>query len=73
MRREEFEQMSAQQVRVRARNEGQVRRGKPLYFERPWTQVLDEMDDAHARTVGALDAARVDTLHRSVSPPAAGG
>ena len=59
--------MSAQQVRHLARAEGSVQRGKPLYFERPWQRVLDEMDDAGVRTVGALNAARVRTLYEGVS------
>jgi len=59
--------MSAQQVRHLARAEGGVQRGKPLYFERPWRRVLDEMDDAEVRTVGALNAARVRTLYEGVA------
>ena len=67
MRRADFEQMSAQQVRLLARGEGSVQRGKPLYFERPWQQVLDEMEDAGVGTVGALNAARVRTLFQGLS------
>lgn len=67
MRREDFELMTAQQVRLHARGEGTVQRGKPLYFQRPWQQILDEMDDAGARTVGELNAARVRTLYEAVS------
>ena len=67
MRREEFERMSAQEVRRRASNEGGVQRGKGLYFQRPWQQVLDEMEDAGVRTVGGLNAARVRTLYEGVS------
>jgi hypothetical protein len=58
--------MSAQQVRHLARAEGGVQRGKALYFERPWQQVLDEMEDAGVRTVGGLNAARVRTLYEGI-------
>ena len=67
MQREDFERMSSEQVRAHARDEGQVQRGKPLYFERPWQQVLDEMDDAEVGTVGGLNAARIRTLYEGVS------
>jgi hypothetical protein len=65
--RDEFERMTAQQIRVHARGEGQVQRGKALYFGRPWQQILDEMEDADVRTVGELNAARVRTLYEAVS------
>ncbi len=66
MRQAEFELMTSQQVRMHTRGEGAVQRGKPLYYERPWQQVLDEMTDAGARTVGELNAARVRTLYETV-------
>lgn len=59
--------MSAQQVPTMASAEGGVQRGKPLYFERPWRHVLDGMEDARVRTVGALNDARVRTLYEGVS------
>ena len=59
--------MTAQQVRIQARGEGGVQRGKSLYFERPWQQILDEMEDAGARSIGELNAARVRTLYEAVS------
>jgi hypothetical protein len=59
--------MSAQQVRLHARGEGQVQRGKALYFGRPWQQVLDELEDAGVRTVGELNDARVRTLYEGIS------
>jgi hypothetical protein len=65
--REEFVSMNVKQVLIRARNEGPVQRGKPLYFNRPWTQLLNEMEDAEAKTVGALAARRIDALHDSVN------
>ncbi len=67
MDRKEFERMTAQQVRRNASGEGKVQRGKSLYFERPWQQILDEMDDANVRTVGELDPARVRSLYEAVS------
>ena len=67
MQREEFERMTAHQVRLNARGEGKVQRGKSLYFERPWQQILDEMEDADVRTVGELNAARIRTLYEAVS------
>lgn len=67
MRREDFERMNAEQVRRLARAEGGVQRGKALYFQRPWQQVLDEMEEAEARTVGALNATRVRTLYEGIS------
>ncbi len=67
MQRKEFERMTAQQVRRNASSEGNVQRGKPLYFERPWQQILDAMEDANARTVGELNAARIRTLYEAIS------
>jgi len=67
MRREEFEQMTARQVRMHAQSEGNVQRGKALYFGRPWQQVLDEMDDAGVRVVGELNSARVRSLYEGIS------
>lgn len=67
MQRKEFERLTAQQVRVNAGSEGNVQRGKPLYFERPWQQILDEMDDANVRTVGELNPARIRTLYEALS------
>ena len=67
MRREDFEQMTARQVRMHAQGEGDVQRGKALYFGRPWRQVLDEMGDAGVQVVGELDAARVRSLYEGVS------
>jgi hypothetical protein len=59
--------MTAQQVRLNASTEGSVQRGKSLYFERPWQQTLDAMEDAEVRTVGELNAARIRTLYEAVS------
>jgi hypothetical protein len=44
-----------------------VQRGKPLYFERPWQETLDAMEDANVRTVGELNAARIRTLYEALS------
>jgi hypothetical protein len=59
--------MTAQQVRRNASGEGKVQRGKSLYFERPWQQTLDEMENANVRTVGELNAARIRTLYEAIS------
>jgi hypothetical protein len=67
VKREQFERMTAQQVRHNASSEGSVQRGKSLYFERPWQQTLDAMDDANVRTVGELNAAQVRTLYEAIS------
>jgi hypothetical protein len=67
VQRDEFEQLTTQQVRVHARGEGAVQRGKALYFERPWQQILDEMEDAGVRTVGDLAPTRIRTLYEGVS------
>jgi hypothetical protein len=67
MRRDEFERMSVKEVLGLARAEDAVQRGKPLYHGRPWSRVLDEMDEAEVRTVGALEATRIAVLHDGVS------
>lgn len=67
MTRNEFEQMSRTAVFSHAREEQGVQRGKPLYHGRPWSQVLDEMEDADARTVGALASTRIGILHKAIS------
>lgn len=67
MTRNEFEQMSRTAVHHHAREEQGVQRGKPLYHGRPWSQVFDEMEDAGARTVGALDSTRIAILHEAIS------
>ena len=57
-----FEDMTVAQVHVRATSEGAVQRGKPLYADRPWTQLHDEMVDSDARTVGNLPRSRIRAL-----------
>ena len=44
-----------------------LQRGKPLYHRRPWSRVLDEMDDAEVRTVGALEDTRIAELHDEIN------
>ena len=66
MRRDEFERMSVKDVMGLARAEDSVQRGKPLYYGRPWSHVLDQMDEAGVRTVGALDAALIAELHEEL-------
>jgi hypothetical protein len=57
-----FEAMTVAHVRERAVGEGAVQRGKRLYADRPWTQLLDEMLNNEARTVGDLPRARIRAL-----------
>ena len=57
-----FEDMTVAQVKAWAASEGVVRRGKPLYADRAWTQVHDEMVDSDALTVGDLPRARIRGL-----------
>ena len=66
-----FEDMTVAQVRARAASEGAVQRGKPLYADRPWTQVRDEMVDSEARTVGDLPRARIRALRAATRAQAA--
>jgi hypothetical protein len=61
-----FEDMTVAQVHARAAGEGAVRRGKPLYANRPWTQVRDEMVDSDARTVGDLPRSRIRELRAAI-------
>jgi hypothetical protein len=60
------EQVRPEQVRRLARAEGGVQRGKARDFRPPWPRVFDEMEDAEARTVGALNAVRVRTLYEGI-------
>jgi hypothetical protein len=61
-----FEEMSVAQVHAQAAGEGKVQRGKPLYADRPWTQLRDEMVDREARIVGDLPRARVRALRAAI-------
>jgi len=67
MRRDDFERMSVKEVLGLARGEDGVQRGKPLYHGRPWSRVLDEMDEAEVRTVAALGATRIAVLHDEIN------
>ena len=58
--------MTIGQVHARAGAEGGVQRGKPLYADRPWTQLRDEMADRGARTVSDLPRARVRLLRAAI-------
>ena len=62
MMRLRFEDMTVAQVHERAGSEGKVQRGKPLYFNRPWTQLHEEMLDAEVKRVGDLPLSRVNAL-----------
>ena len=61
-----FEDMTIAQVRARAAAEGGVRRGKPLYADRPWTRVRDELTDSGAKAVCDLPRARVRLLRAAI-------
>jgi len=61
-----FEQMTMAQVHARAADEGGVQRGKPLYADRPWTQLRDEMHDRGAKAVSDLPRARIRELHAAI-------
>jgi hypothetical protein len=61
-----FEDMTVAQVHAECAGEGQVQRGKPLYADRPWTQLHDEMIDREVRTVGELPRARVRALQAAI-------
>ena len=63
---DKFEQMTMAQVSARATAEGGVQRGKPLYADRPWTQVRDEMLDRGAKAVSDLPRARIRALRAAI-------
>ena len=65
-----FEDMTVEQVHQRTATEGPVQRGKPLYADRAWTQLHDEMIDGEARTVGDLPSARTRALRAATKAQA---
>lgn len=67
----EFEAMTEAQVQARTAREGAAQRGKPLYADRTWTQVHDEMVDNDARTVGDLPRGRIRALRAATRAQAA--
>jgi hypothetical protein len=67
----EFEAMTEAQVQALTAREGGAQRGKPLYADRTWTQVHDEMIDGDARTVGDLPRARIRALRAATKAQAA--
>ena len=67
----EFEAMTEAQVQALTAREGAAQRGKPLYADRTWTQVHDEMIDSDARTVGDLPRARIRALRAATKAQAA--
>ena len=67
----EFEAMTEAQVQALTARERGAQRGKPLYADRTWTQVHDEMIDGDARTVGELPRARIRALHAATKAQAA--
>ena len=66
-----FEDMTIEQVHVRTATERPVQRGKPLYANRTWTQLHDEMLDSDARTVADLPRARIRALRAATIAQAA--
>ena len=66
-----FEDMTVEQVHQRTASEGAVQRGKPLYADRAWTQVREEMLDSEARTIGDLSQARIRVLRAAITAQAA--
>jgi hypothetical protein len=66
-----FEDMTVAQVHAQAASEGQVKRGKPLYADRAWTQLHDEMVDGEVGTVGELPRARRRTLRAAIKAQSA--
>jgi hypothetical protein len=67
-----FEDMTVAQVQARAAIEGGVQRGKPLYADRAWTQVHDEMVDNGAARVGDLPRRRVRALRAAIRAQSGG-
>ena len=65
-----FEDMTVEEVHRRTEGEGAVQRGKPLYADRAWTQVRDEMVESDVRTVGDLSPARVRVLRAATTTQA---
>ncbi len=61
-----FEDLTVAQVRAQAAGERAVQRGKPLYADRPWTQLHDEMIDGDARAVGDLPRSRIRALRAAI-------
>jgi hypothetical protein len=69
--RTKFEGMTVAQVNAQAASEGPVQRGKPLYADRSWTQLHNEMLDAGVATVGDLPRARIRVLQAATKAQAA--
>ena len=66
-----FEDTTFAQVQAQAASEEAVRRGKPLYADRTWTQLRDEMYDQQARNVGDLPRSRRRALHAAIKAQSA--
>ena len=64
--RARFEDMTLFEVQQRTANEGQAQRGKPVYFNRPWTQLHDEMRMAEVKKVGDLPAPLLKSLRATI-------
>jgi hypothetical protein len=65
MKRNVFDAMTFEEVSERAAAEPAAEAGKPEYFERPWSQLRDEMTTESAKTVGDLPELRGDVFYHS--------
>ena len=63
MERKDFEAMTLAEVSGRADAEGPPEHGKPKHYDRPWTQLRDEMVAGGAATIDDLTSTRVDLFY----------
>jgi hypothetical protein len=65
VKRSKFDAMTFAEVSERAAAEPAAEAGKPKYFDRPWSQLQDEMAAADGKTVGELPELRGDVFFHS--------
>jgi hypothetical protein len=65
VKRTEFEAITLERVQKRAGAEPPSEEETPKNFERPWSQLLDEMTAADASAIGDLPEQRVTAFFRS--------
>jgi hypothetical protein len=65
VKREQFDALTVDQVRQHAAAEGPPIAGKPEFYDRPWSQLLVEMEAASAASVGELPTLRGDVFFHS--------
>ena len=65
MKQAEFEALTFDEVQDRAAGESDPAPGMPDYYDRPWTQMRDEMIAAAAKVVADLPPGRVDVFYHS--------